>query len=85
FSFRRRWLVLGTWLAVLLGVALAFVGFRGEPSDNFTIPGTESPRAVEQLQQNLPDFAGAQTQITFAAPEGRVITDPALAPGIDQA
>lgn len=84
-SFRRRWLVLGTWLAVLIGVALAFVGFRGEPSDNFTIPGTESQRAVEQLQQNLPDFAGAQTQITFAAPEGRVITDPALAPGIDQA
>lgn len=84
-SFRRRWLVLGTWLAVLAGVALAFVGFRGEPSDNFTIPGTESQRAVEQLQQNLPDFAGAQTQITFAAPEGRAITDPALAPSIDQA
>lgn len=84
-SFRRRWLVLGTWLAVLAGVALAFVGFRGEPSDNFTIPGTESQRAVEQLQQNLPDFAGAQTQVTFAAPEGRVVTDPALAPRIDQA
>lgn len=84
FSFRRRWFVLGTWLAVLVGVALAFVGFRGEPSDNFTIPGTESQRAVEQLQQRLPAFAGAQTQITFAAPQGRALTDPALAPAIDQ-
>lgn len=83
-SFRRRWLVLGTWLAVLIGVALAFVGFRGEPSDNFTIPGTESQRAVEQLQQNLPDYGGAQTQITFAAPADRVVTDPALASAVDQ-
>lgn len=84
-SFRRRWFVLGTWLAVLIGVALAFVGFRGEPSDDFTIPGTESQRAVEQLQQRLPAFAGAQTQITFAAPQGRALTDPAFAPAIDQA
>jgi RND superfamily putative drug exporter len=84
-SFRRRWLVLGTWLAVLLGVALAFVGFRGEPSDNFTIPGTESQRAVEQLQQNLPVYSGAQTQITFAAPENLAVTDPRFAAPIDQA
>lgn len=84
-SFRRRWLVLGTWLAVLLGVALAFVGFRGEPSDNFSIPGTESQRAVEQLQQNLPEYSGAQTQITFAAPQNLAVTDPRFAAPIDQA
>ncbi|MGE2832736.1 MMPL family transporter [Mycobacterium sp. SMC-4] len=85
FSFRRRWLVLGTWLALLIGVALAFVGFRGEPSDNFVIPGTESQRAIEQLQDKLPAFGGAQTQVTFAAPEGRAITDPAFTGAIDQA
>ncbi|UXA14439.1 MMPL family transporter [Mycobacterium sp. SMC-8] len=83
FSFRRRWIVLGAWLAVLAAVALAFAGFRGQPSDNFTIPGTESQRAVEQLQQNLPAYGGAQTQITFAAPEGRAVTD--FTPAIDDA
>lgn len=85
FSFRRRWLVLGTWLALLLGVAVAFVGLRGEPSDNFVIPGTESQQAIEQLQANLPAFGGAQTQVTFAAPEGRAVTDPAFTGAIDQA
>lgn len=85
FSFRRRWLVLGVWLAVLLGCASAFIGLRGAPSDNFTIPGTESQRAVEQLQKNLPAFAGAQTQLVIAAPQNRAITDPAFAPAIDQA
>ncbi|MGE2732784.1 MMPL family transporter [Mycolicibacterium vaccae] len=85
FSFRRRWLVLGTWLAVLVGVALAFVGFRGEPSDNFVIPGTESQQAIEQLQQKVPAFGGAQTQLTFAAPPGRTITDPAFTATLDRA
>ncbi|MGE2738057.1 MMPL family transporter [Mycolicibacterium vaccae] len=85
FSFRRRWLVLGAWLAVLVGVALAFVGFRGEPSDNFVIPGTESQQAIEQLQQKVPAFGGAQTQLTFAAPPGRTITDPAFTATIDRA
>src|SRR6478735_7258550 len=66
-------------------MASAFIGLRGEPSDNFSIPGTESQRAVEQLQQNLPAFAGAQTQLTIAAPEGRAVTDPAFAPAIDRA
>ncbi|WP_235571414.1 MMPL family transporter [Mycobacterium sp. Root265] len=85
FSFHRRWLVLGVWLAVLLGMAAAFIGLRGQPSDNFSIPGTESQRAVEQLQQNLPAFSGAQTQLTIAAPENRAVTDPAFAPAIDRA
>lgn len=85
FSFRRRWLVLGAWLAMLVAVGLAFIGARGALSDNFTIPGTESQRAVEQLRQNLPAYSGAQTQLTFAAPGGRAVTDPAFAPGIDQA
>ncbi len=84
FSFRRRWLVLGTWLAVLVGVALASIGLRGEPGDDFTIPGTESQRAVEQLQQKLPAFSGAQTQITFAAERGAKLTDPAVSAGIDR-
>jgi putative drug exporter of the RND superfamily len=84
FSFRRRWLVLGTWLAVLVGVALAGIGLSGEPSDDFTIPGTESQRAVELLQQRLPAFSGAQTQVTFAAQGGARLTDPSVAAGIDR-
>lgn len=84
FSFRRRWLVLGVWLAILVGVAAAGLGLRGEPSDNFTIPGTESQRAVEQLQQRLPAFSGAQTQITFATPGDAKLTDPAVVGAIDR-
>jgi putative drug exporter of the RND superfamily len=84
FSFRRRRLVLGTWLAILVAVVVAGLGLGGEPSDDFSIPGTESQRAVEQLQQEMPAFSGAQTQITFAAVGGARLTDPAVAAGIDR-
>jgi RND superfamily putative drug exporter len=84
FSFRRRWLVLGAWMAVLIGVALAGVGLGGEPKDDFSIPDTESQRAVEQLAQKLPAFSGAQTQITFAAADGARLTDPAVAAVVDR-
>jgi putative drug exporter of the RND superfamily len=84
FSFRRRWLVLGAWIAVLIGVALAGLGMGGEPKDDFSIPGTESQRAVEQLERQLPAFSGAQTQVTFAAANGRRLTDPAVAAAVDR-
>jgi putative drug exporter of the RND superfamily len=84
FSFRRRWLVLGAWMAVLIGVALAGVGLGGEPKDDFSIPDTESQRAVEQLAQKLPAFSGAQTQITFATADGARLTDPAVAAAVDR-
>ena len=84
-SFRRRRLVLVVWLAILAGVVATGLGLGGEPSDNFTIPGTESQKSVELLQQRLPAFSGAQTQLTFAAPDGTKVTDPGAQDGIRQA
>jgi RND superfamily putative drug exporter len=84
-SFRRRRLVLLVWLAILGGVVATGLGLGGEPSDNFTIPGTESQKSVELLQQRLPAFSGAQTQLTFATPDGTKVTDPGVQAGIRQA
>src|SRR5690606_38406344 len=85
FCFRRRWLVLGVWLAVLVGAASAAVGLRGQPSDDFSIPGTESQRAIEILEERMPAFSGAQTQITFATPGDARLTDPVVIGAIDNA
>lgn len=82
FSYRRRWLVLGAWLAILIAVAAAGIGLKGQPSDSFSIPGTESQQAVERLQQKLPAFSGAQTQITFAVDGDGQLTDPPASAGI---
>lgn len=81
-SYRRRWLVLIVWLAIFAGVAGAGLGLGGQPSDNFSVPGTESQKSVELLQQRLPAFSGAQSQVTFASFGDATVTDPRAADGI---
>ena len=62
----------------------AGIGLGGQPTDNFTIPGTESQRAVELLQLKLPPFSGAQTQLTFVTAGGAKITDAPVAAAIQK-
>jgi RND superfamily putative drug exporter len=75
FGFRRRWLVLGTWVAVLVTV-FALVGTIGASSDSsFSTPDSESKRGFETLDQY---FGGAGSgfsgTIVFRADQG--VNDP---------
>jgi RND superfamily putative drug exporter len=86
WSFRRRWLVsLGwTWTAALAVVAA--VVLSGPTVDRFSIPGTESQRAIDLLGERFPQAAvdGAQAQVVFAAaPPGR-LTDSDLSQAVRQ-
>jgi RND superfamily putative drug exporter len=82
FSFRRRRLVLGLWLAVLALVAslLAVVGAGYD--DTFALPDTESSRAFELLQRVSPDASGDTLTAVFAVPDGHV-ADPAPRAGVE--
>lgn len=83
FSFRHRRTVLAAWLLVLgLTIGLAVAG-GGKTSDTFTVPGTQSQQAVDLLQQRIPAFAGASTQVIVVAPPGAKVTDDAIERGIE--
>jgi putative drug exporter of the RND superfamily len=63
--------VLATWLGLLVAVG-AVAGIAGGTfSSNFTIPGTESQRAIDLLAQKVPATRGATGRIVFAAPAGQ--------------
>src|SRR6056297_3548578 len=77
FGFRRRWLVLGSWVAVLVTV-FALVGTIGASSDSsFSTPDSESKRGFETLDEY---FGGAGSgfsgTIVFRAEQG--VDDPAV-------
>ena len=55
FSYRRRWLVISLWLAVLVAVGGSAAAFHGTMSNNFQIPGTETQRMADKLKQELPE------------------------------
>ncbi|MFF1882492.1 MMPL family transporter [Pseudarthrobacter sp. NPDC058196] len=70
FSYRRRWLVISLWLAVLVAVGGSAAAFHGTLSNNFQIPGTETQRIADKLKQDLPSASGGSATIVFEAPGG---------------
>ncbi|MCP2046051.1 UNVERIFIED_ORG: RND superfamily putative drug exporter [Paenarthrobacter nicotinovorans] len=67
FSYRRRWLVISLWLAVLVAVGGSAAAFHGTMSNNFTIPGTETQRMADKLKEALPDASGGSASVVFDA------------------
>ena len=55
FCYRRRWWVTAVWVALVLGVGGAAVAFHGTLSNNFTLPGTETQRVLDRLEEELPE------------------------------
>ncbi len=83
-SYRHRGLVSVAWLA-LLGVVITLLVTVGSSfDDEFTIPGSESQEALDQLNEVSPGAGGVGAQIVFVAPEGSSVTDPAFARAIEQ-
>jgi RND superfamily putative drug exporter len=79
FAFRRRGLVIAIWLA-LLGIGIAGAAtLSGPTATGFTVPGTESQRAVDLLNERFPQLSadGATARVVLQAPVGQKLSDPA--------
>ncbi|WP_344289842.1 MMPL family transporter [Streptomyces synnematoformans] len=76
FSFRRRRLVLMLWTAVLAVVGIAAAGVTSKTTDTFSIPGTQSQKALDLLSEEFPQAAadGATARVVFEAPDGQRLT-----------
>jgi putative drug exporter of the RND superfamily len=66
--------VLMVWLALLAAVGATAGLAGGSFTSNFSIPGTESQKAVDLLGQRLPATKGATGRIVFAVPKGERLT-----------
>jgi RND superfamily putative drug exporter len=70
FSFRRRGLVMVMWLLVLAALGAGAFAFKGATSSDFTMPGTESQRAIDALQREFPAASGATGTIVVSTKDG---------------
>ncbi|MGW5558380.1 MMPL family transporter [Micromonospora sp. NPDC003944] len=74
-ALRRRRLVVALWLVVLVVAGLAAATLRGPTASNFTMPGTESQRALDLLADQFPAASGATGTIAIKAPaDGQLAT-----------
>lgn len=77
FSIRHRRIVATAWLVVLVAVVASAGAFAKPTSDSFSIPGTESQRAMDLLAERFPDRPnGTSTMVVFAAPTGENLNGP---------
>ena len=74
-AMHRRIVVVG-WVVLLVGASALSGAVGTNFQNNFSLPGTDSQRAVDLLQHNFPAQAGDSDQVVFNAVHGSV-TDPA--------
>ncbi|AKZ53732.1 Membrane protein YdfJ [Streptomyces ambofaciens ATCC 23877] len=78
-AFRRRGLVALLWVAILVGAGVAASTAPAPPEDSFSMPGTESQKAFDLLDERFPAASaeGATARVVIRAPDGGKISDPA--------
>ncbi|MEV8374925.1 MMPL family transporter [Kribbella sp. NPDC056861] len=76
FSYQRRRLVAAIWAFVLIALGVGALTLGGSTSSTFSIPGTESQRALDALAKDLPSASGASASVVLKAPDGKKLTDP---------
>ncbi|XRQ10808.1 MMPL family transporter [Actinomadura welshii] len=85
WCFGRRGLVVLIWLVLLGALGGAAAAFSGPTSNEFTMPGTESQRAMDALEEQFPAAAGATGTVVIAAPENARLTPEQVAPIVQEA
>ncbi|MFB6856938.1 MMPL family transporter [Streptomyces sp. NPDC056341] len=85
-SFRRRRYVALLWVLLLGGIGYASSAAPAPPADSFSMPGTDSQKAFDLLDERFPAASaeGATARVVIRAPEGEKITDPAAKAGVNQ-
>ncbi|MDX6739144.1 MMPL family transporter [Actinocorallia sp. A-T 12471] len=85
FCFHRRGRVLAVWLLLLAVLGGAAALFHGPTSNAFTMPGTESYRAMDTLEREFPQAGGGTGTIVVASADDAPLTPKKVAPLVAEA
>ncbi|WP_372696837.1 MMPL family transporter [Arthrobacter sp. JSM 101049] len=73
-AYRRRWIFVSIWAVVLLAIGLSAGAFMGKLTNSFSIPGTETQRALDKLKAEMPEFSGGSGSIVYQTSDGQRFT-----------
>ncbi len=67
---RRRWIVLGSWIVLFIGINIASFSIGSNYSNTFSFAGTNSVHALQLLQDGFKSKSGDADQIVFDVTSG---------------
>jgi putative drug exporter of the RND superfamily len=73
-AFDRRRTFVAAWLLIIVAMVGSYATVGSRINSDFTIPGSSSQNALDELQKTLPPAAGTSAQIVFESPAGTKIT-----------
>jgi RND superfamily putative drug exporter len=78
FCYRRRWIVLAAWIALMVGISALSSSAGTAWSQSFNLAGSDSQIATDLLKSKFPSEGSLMTgQVVFKADRG--VADPAVA------
>jgi putative drug exporter of the RND superfamily len=79
---RHRWIVIGAWVALLVGINMVASAVGPDYRTDFSLPNSESKQVQDLLTASDPNRAGFTAQIVAKAPQG--IDDPQVRQTLEQ-
>ena len=74
FAARRRWAVVGAWLAVLAVTVVTYLSFAGALSSSISLPDTPTTRVSQQLEEDFEGTGGGNGAIVAETADGSAFT-----------
>lgn len=73
WCFRHKFIVIGLWIVALLGITAASQGFGSKYAEDFTLPSTDSSKALDLLKGISKDGSAGETDtIVWQVKDGTV-------------
>ena len=80
---RHPWRIIAAWIALAGAILVLNLSQGGEYDESFSLPGSESQRAADAIEERLPQQTLYSSHVVFHADRG--LTDPATQTAIRQA
>src|SRR3954451_774138 len=74
FCSRRHYPVIGAWIVLAIALVAISHASGSKTSENLTLPGTDSTKATELLEDDLPEQAYGSNPLVLEAPRGKQLT-----------
>ena len=83
FAGRHPWRVIAAWIVIAGAVFMLNTSHGGEYDESFSLPGSESQRAADAIEERFPQETLYTSNVVFHSEDG--LTDPATKAAIEQA